>query len=209
MSWIFAHHNSVRSITQLGWDSGLLDAIVDFKEKETEVNWIHLPFLLVLQLFPFIFIQDFQKSRRFDLSSRAVILMINIIYFGVKWAWVRKNEKHVYEAVYVGSNPYDDPVYTGMPLLDLVYTGIPLGDTSEYLRGTLEQNWRNAEHCSLHLNTTGKNLVETAPHWNATGETPTIVAYTGTPLEGLRQLILAWHRKIVENKLHWKDSVET
>ena len=36
---------------------------------------------------------------------------------------------------------------------------------------TLEHHW--------------KNLVETAPHLTATGETLTIAAYTGTPLEGL------------------------
>ena len=42
---------------------------------------------------------------------------------------------------------------TGMPLIDPVYTGQP----NECLQGTLEH----------HL----KNLVETAPHWNATGET--------------------------------------
>ena len=61
------------------------------------------------------------------------------------------------------NSPYPEPVYTGwssvhwnatgMPLVDPVYTGRP----SEYLQGTLEHHW--------------KNLVETAPHWNATGET--------------------------------------
>ena len=50
------------------------------------------------------------------------------------------------------------PVYTGMPLADPVSvhwdtTGRP----SKYLQGTLEHRW--------------KNLVETAPHWNATRET--------------------------------------
>ena len=32
-----------------------------------------------------------------------------------------------------------------------------------------------------------KKTVETAPHWDATGETLTFAAYTGTPLEGLWQ----------------------
>ena len=54
--------------------------------------------------------------------------------------------------LHIRHNPYPEPVYTGwssvhgnatgMPLVDLVYTGIPL-----------------------------ENLVETAPHWNATAET--------------------------------------
>ena len=43
------------------------------------------------------------------------------------------------------------------------------GRPSEYLQGTLEH----------------QNLVETAPHWNATGETLTITAYPGISLEGL------------------------
>ena len=64
------------------------------------------------------------------------------------------------------------PVYTGMPLVDPVYTGIPLEKLS-WNSPTLECLWRN--------------LVESAPHWDATGETLTFVAYTGTPLEGLWQ----------------------
>ena len=32
----------------------------------------------------------------------------------------REHEKHVYEAVYVGSIPNTEPVYTGMPLVDLM-----------------------------------------------------------------------------------------
>ena len=64
------------------------------------------------------------------------------------------------------------PVYTGMPLVDPVYTGIPLEKFS-WNSPTLECHWRN--------------LVESAPHWDATGETLTFAAYTGTPLEGLWQ----------------------
>ena len=54
------------------------------------------------------------------------------------------------------------PVYTGMPLEYHWLTQCPL-----------ECHWRN--------------LVESAPHWDATGETLTFAAYTGTPLEGLWQ----------------------
>ena len=59
--------------------------------------------------------------------------------------------------------PYPEPVYTGWSSVHWNATGWPSvhWDTteppSEYLRGTLEHQW--------------KNLVETAQHWNATGET--------------------------------------
>ena len=43
--------------------------------------------------------------------------------------------------------------------------------TQRILQGTLEHHW--------------KSLIETSPHWNATGETLTIAAYTETPLVGL------------------------
>ena len=52
------------------------------------------------------------------------------------------------------------PVYTGKPLECHWMTQCTLGyhwAPSEYLQGTLEHHW--------------KNLVETAPHWNATAET--------------------------------------
>ena len=80
------------------------------------------------------------------------------------------------------------PVYTGMPLechwhsqctlgyhwatqrILVGYNGTPLEKLS-WNSPTLECHWRN--------------LVETAPHWHATGET--FAAYTGTPLEGLWQ----------------------
>ena len=41
-----------------------------------------------------------------------------------------------------------------------------------------------ANICRANWNTTGKKLVETAPIWNATGET-LIAAYTVIPLEEL------------------------
>ena len=52
------------------------------------------------------------------------------------------------------------PVYTGMPLECHWLTQCTLGyhwATQRYLQGTLKHHW--------------KNFVETAPHWNATGET--------------------------------------
>ena len=52
----------------------------------------------------------------------------------------------------------------GWPSVHWDTTGWP----SKFLQGTLGHYW--------------KNLVETAPHWNVTGETLTIAAYTGTPL---------------------------
>ena len=68
-------------------------------------------------------------------------------------------KRHLVEGI-----PYPELVYagwssvhwnaTGIPLVDPVYT---TGWPSEYLQGTLEHHW--------------KNLDETAPHWNATGET--------------------------------------
>ena len=65
----------------------------------------------------------------------------------------------------------DGPVYTGMPLECHCLTQCTMGyhwATERILQGTLEHHW--------------KNLVETAPHWNATGEILTIAACTGTPL---------------------------
>ena len=45
------------------------------------------------------------------------------------------------------------------------------GRPSDHFQGTLEHHWRN--------------VVETAPNWDATGETLAIAAYTGTSLEVL------------------------
>ena len=61
------------------------------------------------------------------------------------------------------------PMYIGMPMVDPVYTGIPLEKLS----------W-NSPTLECHL----RNLVESAPHWDAIGETLTFAAYTGTPLHG-------------------------
>ena len=52
------------------------------------------------------------------------------------------------------------------------YTGTPPEKLS-WNSPTLEWHW--------------KNLVKSAPHWDATGETLTFAGYTGTPLEGLWQ----------------------
>ena len=82
------------------------------------------------------------------------------------------------------------PVYTGMSLechwltqctlgyhwatqrILAGYTGTPL-EKLDWNSPTLECHWRN--------------LVESTPHWDATGETLTFAAYIGTPLEGLWQ----------------------
>ena len=95
-----------------------------------------------------------------------------------------------------GHNPYPEPGYTGwssvhwnstgMPLVDPVYTGIPLGHPANTYRvhwNTTEKNSWNSPTLECHW----RNLVESAPHWDATGETLTFAAYTGTPLEGLWQ----------------------
>ena len=82
-------------------------------------------------------------------------------------------------ATYAWQLPYPEPVYTGWSSVHWNATGWPsvrwdtTGPPSEYLVGTLEHHW--------------KNLVESAPQWNATGETLTFAAYTGTPLGGLWQ----------------------
>ena len=78
------------------------------------------------------------------------------------------------------------PVYTGLPLVDPVYTGIPLDDpanTCRYTGTPLEKLSWNSPTLECHW----RNLVKTTPHWDATGETLTFAAYTGTPLEGLWQ----------------------
>ena len=72
--------------------------------------------------------------------------------------------------------PYFEPVHTGwssahwntteIPLFGPVYTGIPLGDPI------------------IFVGYTGTPL-ETAPHWNATGETYLKLSHTGMPLEKL------------------------
>ena len=62
------------------------------------------------------------------------------------------------------------PVYTGMPLKCHWLTQCTLGYhwATHRRLGTLEHHW--------------KNLVETAPHWNATGETKLNPPHTGMPL---------------------------
>ena len=59
------------------------------------------------------------------------------------------------------------------------------GWPSQYLQGILEHHW---------------NLVETALHWNATGQTLTILAYTRPPLE--KQI--TWNYPTME--CHWRNS---
>ena len=87
--------------------------------------------------------------------------------------------------------PYPEPVYTGWSSVHWNATGWPssywdtTGRPSEYLQGTLEHHWEKLSWNSPTLECHWRNLVENAPHWDATGETLTFVAYTGKPLEGL------------------------
>ena len=90
------------------------------------------------------------------------------------------------------------PVYTRMPLVNPVYTGILLGDTADACRvhwNTTGKKYLKLAHAGLPLEKLetfsptlehhwNKPLVETVPHWDATGEL-TFAAYTGTPLKGL------------------------
>ena len=94
------------------------------------------------------------------------------------------------------------PVYTGMPLECHLLTQCTLGyhwATQRVLAGYTR------------LNTTGKK-VETAPHRNATGETLTIAAYTGTPL-GLQQSTNIQAHIVKQNSIHaslkWQDGGTT
>ena len=117
-------------------------------------------------------------------------LDIRVLHIPVEWRTnCRLDSAHSAQLVYQGI-PYPEPVYTGMPLgchwltqctlgyhwatqpILAGYTGTPLEKLS-WNSPTLECHWRN--------------LVESAPHWDATGETLTFATYTGTPLEGLWQ----------------------
>ena len=84
-------------------------------------------------------------------------------------------------------------------LLQHASSPLPWASVLWLVRCTLECHWNATGWPSVHWDTTGwpseylqdilehhcKNLVETAPHWNATGETLFAAAYTETPPEGL------------------------
>ena len=119
------------------------------------------------------------------------------------WEWISNFIPHFIIVVFAYACSVHWLVHwntTGMQLVDPVCTGIPLVDP--------------ANICWVHWNTTGKtslklphagmpletlwqfsptlghqwkNLVESPSHRDAAEETLTIVAYTGTPLEGLQQ----------------------
>ena len=77
------------------------------------------------------------------------------------------------------------------------YTGTSLGKLG-LNSPTLECHWRN--------------LVESAPHWDATGKSLTFSAYTGTPSEGLWQPTHARHIQLsmqssIHASLKWQDGV--
>ena len=81
-----------------------------------------------------------------------------------------------------------DPVLhwnaTGWPSVYWDTTGWP----SDYLQSTLEHHW--------------KNLFETAPHWDANGETLTIAAYNGAPLERLKQSTDTHAHIFIQSSIH-------
>ena len=68
------------------------------------------------------------------------------------------------------------PVYTGMPL-----------ECHWLARCTLGYHWATQRILAGYSGTPLETLSWNSPHWNATGETLTFAAYTGTPLEGLWQ----------------------
>ena len=82
------------------------------------------------------------------------------------------------------------PVYTGMPLECYWLTHCTLGyhwATQRILAGYTETPLEKLSCNSPTLECHWRNLVKTAPHWDATGGTLTFAAYTGTPLEELWQ----------------------
>ena len=82
------------------------------------------------------------------------------------------------------------PVYTGMPLEYHWLTQCTLGyhwETQRILKGYTGTPLEKLSWSSPTLECHWRSLVESAPHWDATGETLTFAAYTGTPLEGLWQ----------------------
>ena len=90
--------------------------------------------------------------------------------------------------------PYHEPVYTGWSSVHLNATGMPrltqctLGyhwATQRILAGYTGTPLEKLSWNSPTLECHWRNLIATAPHWDATGET--FAAYTGTPLDGLWQ----------------------
>ena len=83
------------------------------------------------------------------------------------------------------------PVYIGMPLECHWLTQCTLGyhwATQLILAGYTGTSLEKLSWNSPTLECHWRNLVESAPHWDANGETLNFTAYTGTPLEGLWQL---------------------
>ena len=96
--------------------------------------------------------------------------------------------------------PYPEQVYTGWSSVHWNATGMPL-ECHWLVQCTLGYHWvtqRILAGCtgtqleklswySPTLECHWRNLVESGPHWDATGETLTFAAYIGTPLEWLWQ----------------------
>ena len=105
-----------------------------------------------------------------------------------KGAWIKRHLRFMLKNI-----PYLEPVYTGWSSVHWNATGWPsvhwdtTGRPSGCLQGTLEHHWKKLSWNSPTLECHWRNLIESAPRWDATGETLTFAAYTGTPLEGLWQ----------------------
>ena len=75
--------------------------------------------------------------------------------------------------------PYPEPVYTGWSSVYWNATGMPL-----VAQCTLGYHWATQRILAGYNGTPLEKLSWNSPHWNATRETLTFAAYTGTPLEG-------------------------
>ena len=120
-------------------------------------------------------------------------------------------------------SPYPEPVYTGWSSVHCNATGMPL-ECHWLTQCTLGYHWATQQILAGYTGTPleklswnsptlechWRNLVETAPHWDATGETLTFAAYTGTPLERLWQPTHARHIQLsmqssIHARLKWQD----
>ena len=104
------------------------------------------------------------------------------------------------------------PMYTGMPPECHWLTQCTLGyhtATQQILAGYTGTPFEKLSWNSPTLECHWRNLVETAPHWDATGETLTFVAYSGTPLGGLWQPTHAPTHIVKQSSIHaslkWQD----
>ena len=80
------------------------------------------------------------------------------------------------------------------------------GRPSDYVQGKIGTELEKLCWNSPTLECHRRNLFETAPHWDATGEFITFAAYTGTPLKGLSQPTHAPTKQIsIHASLKWQE----